>query len=462
MKTLLFCFALIAVLQASAQNSNQLSPSDHLNFGVVLEHPDMEKVVVKQGVNYFKDEKASLDLDIYLPPGLQANEKRPAVIFLNAIGDRPGERNLKSWGIYSTWPKLMAAHGFVGISMDCDATRVQESLEGVFRFLAKKGGVFNIDPDRLGVYAASANVRNGSAYLMGEKAFAGIKAAVLYYGAVPAGPYRKDLPVFFVISEGDVRQGNYDNVWEEVLKNNAPWTIKMGSGMPHAFDAFSDNDEARKIVKETISFWKNHLEPIPAHNLPFSKGREVVATMRMDRAKAFPLLASLVQEYPEDIPTLSFYADELSHHKKYEEAEKTYKKILRLQPENMEAMTGLVILYYSQNKTVEADAHLAKAIGSGLMTQRAYTDLAFSLLVLGKDLEAAKYYEKVVSMNPTGVDYYNLACAYAKVNHSDKALGALKNAIQLGYKSRHQYDNDPDLNSLRADERFIALLGKLE
>lgn len=461
MRIFIFCFALIA-FQASAQNTAPLSPFDPVNFGVVLEHPDMEKVAVKHGVNYFKDEKASLDLDIYLPPGLQPEEKRPAVIFLNAIGDRPGEQKVKSWGIYSTWPKLVAAHGFVGISMDSDGQRIPESLEAAFRFLAQKGSAYHVDPDRLGVYAASANVTDGSSYLMGEKAYPGIKAAVLYYGAAPAGPYRKDLPVLFVLSEGDIRDNNYADLWKTVLQNNAPWTIKMGAGMPHAFDSFSDTDEARKIIRETISFWKNHLEPVPPHRLPFSKGREVMAMMGLDREKAFPLLTSLAAEYPEDAPTLAFYAGELTRYKKFDEAEKVYKKVLSLEPGHVHAIGGLATLYYGQDKPAEAEALISKAAKSGLMTQNAYTSLAFSLLVIGKDEAAAKYYEKVVAMRPSGIDYYNLACAYAKSNHTDEALNALKNAVRLGYKSRSQYDHDPDLNSIRADKRFLDLLKELE
>ena len=72
----------------------------------------------------------------------------------------------------------------------------------------------------------------------------------------------------------------YSDLWNEVLKNNAPWTIKMATGMPHAFDAYSDNDEARKVIKETISFWKNHLDPVPAPSWKYSKGRDVLGSSR--------------------------------------------------------------------------------------------------------------------------------------------------------------------------------------
>src|SRR4051812_14099513 len=102
-KSLLYVFLLISI-QASAQNS----PVDPLRFGVVLEHPEMKKVKVKPDVTYLKDAKGSLHLDIYMPPNLGPKDRRPAIIFLNAIGDQPGERKVKSWGIYTSWPQLVA------------------------------------------------------------------------------------------------------------------------------------------------------------------------------------------------------------------------------------------------------------------------------------------------------------------------------------------------------------------
>ena len=94
---------------------------------------------------------------------------------------------------------------------------------------------------------------------MKANAYKGIKAAVLYYGTAPAAPFRKDLPVLFFIAEGDVRGNAYQAIWADVLKNKAPWTITMGSYLPHAFDALTNNELARTAIKATISFWKNHI-----------------------------------------------------------------------------------------------------------------------------------------------------------------------------------------------------------
>ncbi|MBC7778118.1 MAG: tetratricopeptide repeat protein [Phycisphaerae bacterium] len=461
MKNIVFCLALTAA-SASAQNAAPPSQMDPLSFGVVLDHPGMKDVVLRPDVNFLKDEKSSLNMDIYQPPGLKPSEKRPAIIFLNAIGERSGEQRVKSWGIYSTWPRLMAAQGFVGISMESDGGRIQETIQGLFDFIKKHGNQYNIDTERLGVYAASANVTQSTQYLMSQTAFPGIKAAVLYYGGTPEGPYRKDLPVLFVVSEGDVARNGYGNLWSEVLKNNAPWTIKMGTGMPHAFDAYSDNDAARRIVLETISFWKNNLDPVPQPAWKPSKVREILGSLQMERPKAVILLKSLSDEYPQDLTVLSFYAEALGGENRYAEAEAVCRKMLTQQPENREAIRGLIRAAFMQNKTVEAERLLSEATKSGQLTRQDCSNMGYTLLVAGKDREGAKLYEAALAIAPGGLEFYNLACAYAKVNETDRAIAALENAIKLGNTSKRQIESDPDLNSLKEDKRFKAILENLK
>ena len=50
---------------------------DPLAFGVVLDHPAMKDVVVKKDIVYLKDDKGALHIDIYIPPKLKANERKP-------------------------------------------------------------------------------------------------------------------------------------------------------------------------------------------------------------------------------------------------------------------------------------------------------------------------------------------------------------------------------------------------
>jgi tetratricopeptide (TPR) repeat protein len=54
--------------------------------------------------------------------------------------------------------------------------------------------------------------------------------------------------------------------------------------------------------------------------------------------------------------------------------------------------------------------------------------------------------------------HYNLACSYALMGRRDEALGALRRALELGYSDREHLCNDRDLQSLREDPRYQALI----
>lgn len=58
---------------------------------------------------------------------------------------------------------------------------------------------------------------------------------------------------------------------------------------------------------------------------------------------------------------------------------------------------------------------------------------------------------------PSAIDFYNLACAHARLGGIDAALTALARAIELGYHKADKLLEDPDLAALQDDPRFIAL-----
>ena len=54
--------------------------------------------------------------------------------------------------------------------------------------------------------------------------------------------------------------------------------------------------------------------------------------------------------------------------------------------------------------------------------------------------------------------HYNLACRYALLKQPDMAFGSLKRAIELGYRDFRFMEEDRDLESIRKDPRFRALV----
>lgn len=57
---------------------------------------------------------------------------------------------------------------------------------------------------------------------------------------------------------------------------------------------------------------------------------------------------------------------------------------------------------------------------------------------------------------------YNLACATALLGRNDEALAALDAAVDAGFDSRAWVESDADLDGLRGDTRFAAILERLK
>lgn len=471
-----FAILLIFILSAinlSAQNNERQSPLDGRLYGVVYDVPATKDVRLKADVPYLKDAKGTLGIDIYTPPDMKAGEKLPAVVFLNAIGEQPNQPKVKSWGIYKSFPRLVAAHGIIGISMEADGERIQESLRALFGFLEKEGANYGIDASRLGVYAASANTTQSIVYLMSDEAAKGIRAAALYYGATPSAEtrIRKDLPVLFVLAEGDLNGGFGQQavpLWQRVTTERVPWTLMFASNMPHAFDSFADNDEARRIIQQTLAFWKSNLEPVRQPDWKPSLAREVVAALYGNNPqKAVDALTKWIAENPKDALAFQQYGRALSQLQRIDEAIAAYEKALALGGNDAGIYLGLGQIRNQQKRYEEAANHLSKAVELGARNSFVYGQLGYVQLILNRNDEAIKSYEKAFEAgippgaNTRGLAFYNMACAYVRLKQNDKAFEMLNKAVDEGFSNRAAYEGDADFAPLRADARFLKLLERM-
>ncbi len=81
----------------------------------------------------------------------------------------------------------------------------------------------------------------------------------------------------------------------------------------------------------------------------------------------------------------------------------------------------------------------------------------------GRIADGLRMDRKLVRHQPTNATaHYNLACSLALSQRRADALRALAKAVQLGYDDADWMRQDPDLSSLKQDERFLALLGKVQ
>ncbi|HSM18081.1 MAG TPA: protein kinase [Gemmatimonadales bacterium] len=90
---------------------------------------------------------------------------------------------------------------------------------------------------------------------------------------------------------------------------------------------------------------------------------------------------------------------------------------------------------------------------------RAATMCAVALCRLGQPEEGLRWAQRAVEIDPEDAGVcYNVACLYALEGQTDKALSCLEEAIERGFGRKDWIEHDPDLDSLRGEPRFHALL----
>lgn len=250
---------------------------------VVYTVPGMDRVTVKKNVPYKRLEGRDLRLDLYYPPDFRAGSLLPAVVFLNGVGGQP-DLSLKEWGIYQSWGRLVAASGWIGVTFESrgggPSVDASPDIADLLRFVRTHGARLGIEADRVAAWMCSANVTSGLRVLMQDAdSNPPLRAAVVYYGTSDAPRIRTDLPVFLVKAGHDSPRLNasIDAFAARAAAANAPWTVVYAPNSHHAFDGLDETDESRRIVRQTLAFFREYLSPPPAPTAPPSLARRALA-----------------------------------------------------------------------------------------------------------------------------------------------------------------------------------------
>jgi tetratricopeptide (TPR) repeat protein len=86
-----------------------------------------------------------------------------------------------------------------------------------------------------------------------------------------------------------------------------------------------------------------------------------------------------------------------------------------------------------------------------------------ALYALGENALALELSDRALSMDPEESSVlYNVACNYALLGETDKAIDCLEKALRRGFGHKAWMENDPDFSSVRDHPRFKALMRSLE
>lgn len=87
----------------------------------------------------------------------------------------------------------------------------------------------------------------------------------------------------------------------------------------------------------------------------------------------------------------------------------------------------------------------------------------YALHASGKLDEAIEYHKRAAKLSPfAAIGNYNLGCALALQEKTEEAITALTKCVDAGFSNVSYMTNDSDLESLKENEKFVALIKRME
>ena len=154
---------------------------------------------------------------------------------------------------------------------------------------------------------------------------------------------------------------------------------------------------------------------------------------------------------------------------KYEDSIRHFAEASRIRPEDYQTAMLISMPYAGLGRNAEMQA----ALRHGLQVVERHLELnpddaralylgGIALAQLGERDRAIDWADRALALDSedSGV-LYNVACVQALCGKRDRALELLEKAIQNGFGHREWLENDSDLEALRAEPRFQAMLQRL-
>jgi tetratricopeptide (TPR) repeat protein len=192
-------------------------------------------------------------------------------------------------------------------------------------------------------------------------------------------------------------------------------------------------------------------------------------TLRREYAEARRQFETAIRLNPKLFEAHYLFARACFQEGKLEEAVRHYQDASRVRPEDYQALLLMQSPLNSLGRREEAKAVLRR----GLQVAEKHLELnpddaralylaAGALVQLDERERALEWARRAQAIDPQDSGLlYNVACVFSLAGLKDEALGCLDTAIQNGFGHREWVENDSDLDPLRVDPRFQALLKRL-
>jgi len=255
----------------------------------VVPDVDEQLVRVRRDVEYAPGPEGGvpLSLDLYTPPGSEAGERLPAVVFVVGFSDIGARKMLgcafKQFESFASWARLVAASGMAAITY---TTGTDPAADGgaLLAYVRRHAAALGVDEKRIGLWACSGHGPTALAMLISETPGSVACASLLYaytldldghtaiaeassairFANPGSGRTADDLPsqtaLLLVRAERDDTPG-----LNETLDRFAAAAIRrtevhvVGHPGPHAFDIVEDGEESCDVIRQVLAFFRGHL-----------------------------------------------------------------------------------------------------------------------------------------------------------------------------------------------------------
>jgi len=152
-----------------------------------------------------------------------------------------------------------------------------------------------------------------------------------------------------------------------------------------------------------------------------------------------------------------------------EQAIKGYKKIIEMDPMNVEAHTNLGVIYKNMGKLGQAVKEFQTVLSMNPRHENAHNNLGVIFYVQGNLKTAIQEFREVLDINPRNKEaYINLGVIYKKKNQISKAKRMFENALSIDFDSPEAHYNLGLISEESGDikeaiscyQKFIDLSGR--
>lgn len=180
---------------------------------------------------------------------------------------------------------------------------------------------------------------------------------------------------------------------------------------------------------------------------------------KKDYAQAYHILASLLEQEPQNFSLLLSLGDLYLEQGRFKEAQQAYLWADRVEPYHEQVLFSFGILYTQMKEYDKA----AEAYEKASLLKPEDLDIRNNLgnvFLQQERLDAAEeVFAAILKHDPTYASaYYNLACVHALRQQREEAYRDLQQAFQLKPDLKKMAATDPDLDFLRGDKRFRELM----